>query len=33
MAMTVVVMIPVVIIFFFAQKAFVEGIALTGTKG
>ncbi|MGU3410929.1 carbohydrate ABC transporter permease [Microbacterium sp. M1A1_1b] len=33
MAMTVVVMVPVVIIFFFAQKAFVEGIALTGVKG
>ncbi|ROP64578.1 MULTISPECIES: carbohydrate ABC transporter permease [unclassified Curtobacterium] len=33
MAMTVVVMVPVVVIFFFAQKAFVEGIALTGVKG
>ncbi|TPW74254.1 carbohydrate ABC transporter permease [Schumannella soli] len=33
MAMTVVIMIPVVVIFFFAQKAFVEGIALTGVKG
>jgi multiple sugar transport system permease protein len=33
MAITVVIMIPVVIIFFFAQKAFVEGIALTGVKG
>jgi multiple sugar transport system permease protein len=33
MAMTVVVMIPVVVIFFFAQKVFVEGIALTGVKG
>lgn len=33
MALTVVIMIPVVIIFFFAQRAFVEGIALTGTKG
>lgn len=33
MAMTVVIMIPVVAVFFFAQKAFVEGIALTGVKG
>jgi multiple sugar transport system permease protein len=33
MALTVVIMLPVVLIFFFAQKAFVEGIALTGTKG
>lgn len=33
MAMTVVVMVPVVVIFFFAQKVFVEGIALTGVKG
>ncbi|GAA4266509.1 carbohydrate ABC transporter permease [Frondihabitans peucedani] len=33
MALTVVIMLPVVIIFFFAQKAFVEGIALTGVKG
>jgi len=33
MAMTVVIMVPVVVIFFFAQKAFVEGIALTGVKG
>ncbi len=33
MAMTVIVTIPVVVIFFFAQKAFVEGIALTGVKG
>jgi multiple sugar transport system permease protein len=33
MAMTVVIMVPVVIVFFFAQKAFVEGIALTGVKG
>jgi multiple sugar transport system permease protein len=33
MAMTVVIMVPVVVIFFFAQKAFVEGITLTGVKG
>ncbi|WP_082763538.1 carbohydrate ABC transporter permease [Frondihabitans sp. PAMC 28766] len=33
MALTVVIMLPVVIIFFFAQKAFVEGIALSGVKG
>ncbi len=33
MAMTVVITAPVVVIFFFAQKAFVEGIALTGVKG
>jgi multiple sugar transport system permease protein len=33
MALTVVIMVPVVVIFFFAQKAFVEGIALTGVKG
>jgi multiple sugar transport system permease protein len=33
MAMTVVIMIPVVVIFFFAQKVFVEGIALSGVKG
>jgi multiple sugar transport system permease protein len=32
-AITMLVMIPVVIIFFFAQKVFVEGIALTGVKG
>jgi multiple sugar transport system permease protein len=29
----VIVMVPVVIIFFFAQKVFVEGIALSGVKG
>ena len=33
MAITVIVMVPVVIIFFFAQKVFVEGIALSGVKG
>jgi multiple sugar transport system permease protein len=33
MAMTMLVMAPVVIIFFFAQRTFVEGITLTGIKG
>jgi multiple sugar transport system permease protein len=33
MAITLLVMVPVVILFFFAQRAFVEGIALTGVKG
>jgi multiple sugar transport system permease protein len=33
MAGTVVFMAPVIILFFFAQKAFVEGITLTGVKG
>ena len=33
MAITMLVMIPVVIIFFFAQRVFVEGITLTGVKG
>jgi multiple sugar transport system permease protein len=32
MAMTMLVMAPVVIIFFFAQRTFVEGITLTGIK-
>jgi multiple sugar transport system permease protein len=27
------VIVPVVIIFFFAQRVFVEGITLTGVKG
>jgi multiple sugar transport system permease protein len=27
------VLVPVVVIFFFAQKVFVEGITLTGVKG
>ena len=26
-------MAPVIVLFFFAQKAFVEGITLTGVKG
>jgi multiple sugar transport system permease protein len=33
MAATVLVMLPVIILFFFAQKAFVEGVTLTGVKG
>jgi multiple sugar transport system permease protein len=33
MAITVLVMVPVVLIFFFAQRIFVEGITLTGVKG
>ncbi|TAL41190.1 MAG: carbohydrate ABC transporter permease [Salinibacterium sp.] len=33
MALTVIVMLPVVVVFYFAQKAFVEGIALSGVKG
>jgi multiple sugar transport system permease protein len=27
------VMLPVMVVFFFAQKAFVEGVTLTGVKG
>ena len=33
MAGTMVFMAPVIVLFFFAQKAFVEGITLTGVKG
>jgi multiple sugar transport system permease protein len=33
MAITMLVIVPVVIIFFFAQRVFVEGITLTGVKG
>ncbi|MBO0845856.1 MAG: carbohydrate ABC transporter permease [Nocardioides sp.] len=33
MAATVLVMAPVIIMFFFAQKAFIEGVTLTGVKG
>ncbi|WP_037832492.1 carbohydrate ABC transporter permease [Streptomyces sp. NRRL F-4474] len=32
MAATVLVMAPVIVLFFFAQKAFVEGVTLTGVK-
>ena len=33
MAATLMVMAPVIIVFFFAQKAFVQGVTLTGVKG
>ncbi|MEU2164179.1 carbohydrate ABC transporter permease [Streptomyces chengbuensis] len=33
MAATVMVMAPVIVVFFLAQKAFVEGVTLTGVKG
>ena len=33
MAATVLVMLPVIILFFLAQSAFVEGVTLTGVKG
>lgn len=33
MAATLLVMAPVCLVFFFAQKAFVEGVTLTGVKG
>ncbi len=33
MAATMLVMAPVIIVFFFAQKAFIEGVTLTGVKG
>jgi multiple sugar transport system permease protein len=33
MAATVLVMAPVIVLFFFAQKAFVQGVTLTGVKG
>jgi multiple sugar transport system permease protein len=33
MAATLLVMMPVIILFFLAQKAFVEGVTLTGVKG
>jgi multiple sugar transport system permease protein len=26
-------MAPVIVVFFFAQKAFIEGVTLTGVKG
>jgi multiple sugar transport system permease protein len=32
-AATVIAIVPVVIVFFFAQKAFVQGVTLTGVKG
>jgi len=33
MAASAVTILPVVVLFFFAQRAFVEGITLTGMKG
>jgi len=33
MAGSLLMTLPVIIIFFFAQKYFIQGIALTGTKG
>jgi multiple sugar transport system permease protein len=33
MAATLIVMVPVIVLFFFAQKAFVQGVTLTGVKG
>jgi multiple sugar transport system permease protein len=33
MAATLLMMLPVMVLFFFAQKAFVEGVTLTGVKG
>ena len=33
MAATLLVMAPVILLFFFAQRAFVEGVTLTGVKG
>ena len=33
MAATILAMLPVLVLFFFAQKAFVEGVTLTGIKG
>jgi multiple sugar transport system permease protein len=33
MAASILFMLPVIVIFFFAQKAFIEGVTLTGVKG
>ncbi|MGZ4115670.1 MAG: carbohydrate ABC transporter permease, partial [Actinomycetota bacterium] len=33
MAASVLVMLPVIILFFLAQRVFVEGVTLTGVKG
>ena len=33
MAATLIVMTPMIVLFFAAQKAFVEGVTLTGVKG
>ncbi len=33
MAMSLMFMLPLIILFFLAQRAFVEGVTLTGVKG
>jgi multiple sugar transport system permease protein len=33
MAASVVMLVPIILVFFLAQKAFVEGISLTGLTG
>jgi multiple sugar transport system permease protein len=33
MAATLIAIAPVILLFFFAQRAFVEGVTLTGVKG
>jgi multiple sugar transport system permease protein len=33
MAASLMIMVPVIILFFLAQRAFVEGVTLTGVKG
>jgi len=33
MAGATVTVLPIVVLFFFAQRAFIEGISLTGVKG
>ena len=33
MAVSLLFMLPVIILFFLAQRAFVEGVTLTGVKG
>jgi multiple sugar transport system permease protein len=33
MAATLVVLVPVLVVFFLAQKAFVQGVTMTGVKG
>jgi multiple sugar transport system permease protein len=33
MAAALLFMVPVIVLFFLAQKAFIEGITLTGVKG
>jgi multiple sugar transport system permease protein len=33
MAATTLTILPIVIVFFFAQRFFIQGISMTGTKG